>query len=86
MLAAVVLGGVIGTKQLDQNTIGPGESGRMAKILDEEFKQPAGEPHEAAASTVGKRPQARACGSDVPAAELDRPTGGVKILEWRTIA
>jgi uncharacterized membrane protein YdfJ with MMPL/SSD domain len=43
VLVAVVLGGVIGTKQLDQNTTGPGESGRMAKILDEEFKQPAGE-------------------------------------------
>jgi uncharacterized membrane protein YdfJ with MMPL/SSD domain len=43
VLVAVILGGAIGTKQLDQNTTGPGESGRMAKILDEEFKQPAGE-------------------------------------------
>lgn len=41
--AAVVIGGAIGTKQLDQNTTGPGESGRMAEILDEEFKQPAAE-------------------------------------------
>jgi hypothetical protein len=43
VLVAVVLGGAIGTKQLDQNSTGPGESGRMAKILDEEFKQPADE-------------------------------------------
>jgi uncharacterized membrane protein YdfJ with MMPL/SSD domain len=43
VLVAVVLGGAIGTKQLNQNATGPGESGRMAKILDEEFKQPAGE-------------------------------------------
>ena len=40
---AVVLGGVVGTKQLNQNATGPGESGRMAKILDEGFKQPAAE-------------------------------------------
>ena len=40
---AVVLGGVVGTKQLNQNATGPGESGRMAKILDDGFKQPAAE-------------------------------------------
>jgi uncharacterized membrane protein YdfJ with MMPL/SSD domain len=43
VIVAVVIGGAIGTKQLDQNTTGPGESGRMAKILDDEFEQPAAE-------------------------------------------
>src|SRR5262245_20383431 len=43
VVLAVVLGGVIGTKQLNQNATGPGESGRMAKILDDGFKQPAAE-------------------------------------------
>src|SRR3954453_12584846 len=37
------LGGQIGTKQIDPNAKGPGESGRMDKILDAGFKQPAGE-------------------------------------------
>ncbi|MGE5273751.1 MAG: MMPL family transporter, partial [Verrucomicrobiota bacterium] len=37
------LGGMVGTKQIDQNAPGPGESGRMQKILDEGFKQPVGE-------------------------------------------
>ena len=41
--AAVVIGGAVGTKQLDDNTAGPGESGRMAKILDREFPERAGE-------------------------------------------
>src|SRR5580765_2432376 len=40
---AFALGGQIGTKQIDPNTKGPGESGRMDKILDAGFKQPAGE-------------------------------------------
>ncbi|MGH3082358.1 MAG: MMPL family transporter [Gaiellaceae bacterium] len=43
VLVAVVLGAVVGTKQLGDNDGIPGESGRMAKILDENFKQPAGE-------------------------------------------
>jgi uncharacterized membrane protein YdfJ with MMPL/SSD domain len=43
VLVAVVLGGVVGTKQLGDNDGIPGESGRMAKILDASFKQPAGE-------------------------------------------
>jgi uncharacterized membrane protein YdfJ with MMPL/SSD domain len=43
VVVAVFLGGAIGTKFIDPNTPGPGESGRMDKILDEGFKQPAGE-------------------------------------------
>jgi uncharacterized membrane protein YdfJ with MMPL/SSD domain len=43
VLVAFALGSVVGTKQVDQNKPGPGESGRMQKILDEGFKQPVGE-------------------------------------------
>ena len=41
--AAVVLGGAVGMKQLDSNTSSPGESGRMDRILDDAFPQPATE-------------------------------------------
>jgi uncharacterized membrane protein YdfJ with MMPL/SSD domain len=43
VVAAVAVGGAVGTKQLGENEGIPGESGRMAAILDEEFKSPAGE-------------------------------------------
>ena len=43
VLVAFALGGAIGTKFIDPNAPGPGESGRMDKILDAGFKQPAGE-------------------------------------------
>jgi uncharacterized membrane protein YdfJ with MMPL/SSD domain len=43
VVVAVFLGGAIGTKFTDPNAPGPGESGRMEKILDEGFKQPAAE-------------------------------------------
>jgi RND superfamily putative drug exporter len=43
VLVAFGLGGMAGTRQVDQNAPGPGESGRMQKILDDGFKQPAGE-------------------------------------------
>jgi uncharacterized membrane protein YdfJ with MMPL/SSD domain len=43
VIVAFLLGGQIGTKNIDTNTSGPGESGRAAKILDAGFKQPAGE-------------------------------------------
>jgi len=43
VLLAFVLGGLAGTKTIDPNTPGPGESGRMDRILDAGFKQPAGE-------------------------------------------
>jgi uncharacterized membrane protein YdfJ with MMPL/SSD domain len=42
VIVAFALGGLVGTKHVDQNT-GPGESGRMQAILDAGFKQPAGE-------------------------------------------
>src|SRR6266508_5402186 len=41
--AAFAVGGAVGTKNVDPNTAGPGESGRMDRILDAGFKQPAGE-------------------------------------------
>jgi RND superfamily putative drug exporter len=40
---AVVLGGMIGTKEIDYDTTRPGESGRAERILDAGFKQPASE-------------------------------------------
>jgi uncharacterized membrane protein YdfJ with MMPL/SSD domain len=43
VVVAVVLGGVVGTKQLSDTEALPGESGRAAKILDEGFPQPARE-------------------------------------------
>jgi uncharacterized membrane protein YdfJ with MMPL/SSD domain len=43
VLVAFALGGVFGTKSIDPTTAGPGESGRMDRILDAGFKQPAGE-------------------------------------------
>ena len=43
VLVAVALGGAVGTKKLTDNEGIPGESGRMAKILDEDFQRPAGE-------------------------------------------
>jgi uncharacterized membrane protein YdfJ with MMPL/SSD domain len=43
VLVAVVLGGAVGTKSLGDNEGLPGESGRMEKILDENFQRPAGE-------------------------------------------
>jgi len=42
VLVAFGLGGMVGTRNID-NTAGPGESGRMDRILDEGFKQPATE-------------------------------------------
>jgi RND superfamily putative drug exporter len=43
VIAAFMVGGAVGTKTIDPNTAGPGESGRMDRILDAGFKQPAAE-------------------------------------------
>jgi uncharacterized membrane protein YdfJ with MMPL/SSD domain len=43
VLLAFAVGGQIGTKQADPNRAGPGESGRMDRILDAGFKVPASE-------------------------------------------
>ena len=43
VIAAVVIGGTIGTKQLGDTDTLPGESGSAARILDEAFDQRAGE-------------------------------------------
>jgi uncharacterized membrane protein YdfJ with MMPL/SSD domain len=43
VVVAFALGGAVGMKTVDPNAPGPGESGRMDRILDEGFKQPAGE-------------------------------------------
>ena len=43
VLVAFALGSAAGVTSIDENAPGPGESGRMDKILDAGFKQPAGE-------------------------------------------
>ena len=43
VLVAFALGGAVGMKTIDPNEPGPGESGRMDRILEAGFKQPAGE-------------------------------------------
>ena len=41
VLVAFALGGAVGMKTIDPNKPGPGESGRIDKILDDGFKHPA---------------------------------------------
>ena len=43
VLVAFAVGGLVGTKNIDPNTAGPGQSGRMDRILAAGFTQPAGE-------------------------------------------
>jgi uncharacterized membrane protein YdfJ with MMPL/SSD domain len=43
VIAAFVLGNAVGTKPIPAADLGVGESGRMTKLLDKEFEQPAGE-------------------------------------------
>jgi uncharacterized membrane protein YdfJ with MMPL/SSD domain len=43
VLVAYAIGSAVGTKMIDPNTAGPGEAGRMDRILDEGFKRPAAE-------------------------------------------
>jgi uncharacterized membrane protein YdfJ with MMPL/SSD domain len=43
VLVAFALGGLTGTKTIDQNAPGPRESGRMDRILEDGFKRPADE-------------------------------------------
>ena len=43
VIAAFVIGGAIGTKQVDPDNTIPGESGKMQRIISDEFETPAGE-------------------------------------------
>src|SRR5690349_8740334 len=43
LFVAFAASNVVGTKNIDPNAAGPGESGRMNRILEAGFKQPAGE-------------------------------------------
>src|SRR6476659_3739302 len=43
VVVAFGIGGMVGMKTIDADAPGPGESGRMDRILDAGFKQPAGE-------------------------------------------
>ncbi len=43
VVVAIALGGAVGTKHIDQNNSGVGESGRAQQVLHQQFPQPAGE-------------------------------------------
>src|SRR5207249_6315576 len=43
VVVAFAVGGQVGTRNVDPNTAGPGESGRVDRILDAGFKLPANE-------------------------------------------
>src|SRR4029079_19838136 len=43
VVVAFGIGGMVGTKNPDPNTAGPGQSGRMDRILHDGFKRPAAE-------------------------------------------
>ena len=43
VIAAFAVGGMVGTKNIDPNTAGPGQSGRMDRILNAGFELPASE-------------------------------------------
>src|SRR5207247_5192193 len=42
VVVAFAVGGQVGTKKVDPNTAGPGESGRLDRTLDAGFRLPAG--------------------------------------------
>src|SRR5438270_7161843 len=43
VVLAFAIGGQVGTKNIDPNTSGPGQSGRMDRVLDAGFRLPANE-------------------------------------------
>ena len=43
VVASFAIGNAVGTKTIDQNASGSGESGHVLKVLSSEFKQPASE-------------------------------------------
>jgi uncharacterized membrane protein YdfJ with MMPL/SSD domain len=66
VVAAFVIGNAIGTKELRSAELGVGESGRMMKLLDKEFPEPAGERVLVQSPTLTARsPQFRAVIADV---------------------
>jgi RND superfamily putative drug exporter len=69
VVVAFGIGGLVGMKSIDANEPGPGESGRMDRILDAGFPQPAGETVLIQSSTLrATDPQFRAAVRDVVAA------------------
>ncbi|HEX6663112.1 MAG TPA: alpha/beta fold hydrolase [Gaiellaceae bacterium] len=68
VVVAFGLGGMVGMKQIDANTRGPGQSGRMDAILQAGFKPPAAESVLIQSSTLRARdPAFRAAIADVSA-------------------
>jgi uncharacterized membrane protein YdfJ with MMPL/SSD domain len=66
VVAALVAGNALGTKNIDPNSTIPGESGRMTRILEAGFEQPAGESVLIQSKTVTARdPRFQAAVEDV---------------------
>ncbi|MDQ3778618.1 MAG: MMPL family transporter, partial [Actinomycetota bacterium] len=66
VVAAFVIGNAIGTKELRSAELGVGESGRMMKLLDNDFPEPAGERVLVQSSTLNARnPEFKAVVADV---------------------
>ena len=76
VVAAVVIGGAVGTKQLDEDGA-PGESGRMASILDDSFRGPAEESVLVASDTLTVKSPAFAAAVDAIA------VARVSATRWR---
>src|SRR5215210_6276284 len=62
----------VGKKTIDSKTEGPGESGRMEKILDESFKRPAGESVLVQSSTLTVRDPAFAAAIDAVVTRISK--------------
>ena len=78
VLVAFGLGGMVGTKNID-NAAGPGESGRMDRILEAGFKQPAAE------HVLIQSPSARAGTPAFGAAVADVVAGLSKLADVRDV-
>ncbi len=79
VLLAFAVGGQVGTKQADPNRAGPGESGRMDRLLDAGFKVPASE------SVLIQSRSARAGSPAFDAAVADVVTGLSKVTAVQNV-
>ena len=85
VLVAFALGGAIGMNTIDPNAAGPGESGRMDRILDAGFKQPAGESVVVQSDSLSAGdPAFKAAVADVASriSKLNSPDGQANIDRW----
>ncbi len=84
VIVAFGLGSAVGTKQIDPNTAGPGESGRMDRILDAGFKRPADESVLVQSTSLSTSdPAFRAAIGDVVGEDLEARGGAERPLAPR---